>query len=132
MSVRGAKATRYVGGPILRYGGKVRLAEHIVPRLPRGRMYVEPFFGAGGLFFAIPEGVYDVDAYEHELTSEDHDRLLAAALDAVRGGGRGSRSPATAATRMTGRSRGGGASSSRASSTARRTAGAAHGRRPSG
>lgn len=53
--------TRYTGGPLVRYGGKVRLAEHIVPRLPRGRMYVEPFFGAGGLFFAIPEGVYDVE-----------------------------------------------------------------------
>lgn len=40
-------SARYYGGPILRYGGKVRLAPLIVPRLPRGRMYVEPFFGAG-------------------------------------------------------------------------------------
>jgi DNA adenine methylase len=64
--------TRYVGGPILRYGGKVRLAEHIVPRLPRGRMYVEPFFGAGGLFFAIPEGAYDVEVVndiDHSLVT---------------------------------------------------------------
>lgn len=54
-------AARYYGGPILRYGGKVRLAPLIVPRLPRGRMYVEPFFGAGGLFFAIPEHTYEVE-----------------------------------------------------------------------
>lgn len=69
---RGAKATRYVGGPILRYGGKVRLAEHIVPRLPRGRMYVEPFFGAGGLFFAVPVGAYDVEVVndvDHSLVT---------------------------------------------------------------
>lgn len=62
--------TRYVGGPILRYGGKVRIAESIVRRLPRGRMYVEPFFGAGGLFFAVPEGVYDaevVNDIDHSL-----------------------------------------------------------------
>lgn len=53
--------SRYVGGPILRYGGKVDKAAAIMPRLPRGRMYLEPFFGAGGLFFALPEGLYDVE-----------------------------------------------------------------------
>lgn len=63
---------RYVGGPILRYGGKVRIAPLIVPRLPRGRLYVEPFFGAGGMFFAIPEGVYEaevVNDIDHSLVT---------------------------------------------------------------
>ncbi len=45
----------------MRYGGKVRLAEQIVQHLPRARMYVEPFFGAGGLFFAVPETAYQVE-----------------------------------------------------------------------
>lgn len=52
---------RYYGGPLVRYGGKVKLARKIVPMLPRGRLYLEPFFGAGGLFFAIPEHVYQVE-----------------------------------------------------------------------
>lgn len=53
--------TRYYGGPLVRYGGKVRYAEAIVPHLPRGQLYVEPFFGAGGLFFALPPGIYDAE-----------------------------------------------------------------------
>ena len=56
-----AETVRYYGGPLVRYGGKVRLAESIVPRLPRGHLYLEPFFGAGGLFFAIPEHTYAVE-----------------------------------------------------------------------
>lgn len=72
MSQRGQKATRYVGGPILRYGGKVRLAPLIVPRLPRGRLYLEPYFGAGGLFFAVPVGAYEVEVVndlDHSLVT---------------------------------------------------------------
>lgn len=61
---------RYTGGPILRYGGKVRQAPHLLPHLPRGRMLVVPYFGAGGLFFAVPEGLYPaevVNDIDHSL-----------------------------------------------------------------
>lgn len=55
-------------GPLLRYGGKEAIAERLVARLPRARLYVEPFFGAGGLFFAIPD-----DAYPCEVINDiDH------------------------------------------------------------
>lgn len=64
--------TRYVGGPILRYGGKTKLAPRIVPHLPRARLYVEPFFGGGGLFFAIPPGTYPgeiVNDIDHDVVN---------------------------------------------------------------
>lgn len=52
------QADTYRGGPILRYGGKAKHAKRIVPLLPKGALYLEPFFGAGGLFFAIPEALF--------------------------------------------------------------------------
>lgn len=45
-------------GPIPRYGGKSLKAAEIVAHLPRARLYVEPFVGGGGLFYAIPAGAY--------------------------------------------------------------------------
>lgn len=45
--------------PLKRYGGKGRLAHEIIPRLARASSYVEPYFGAGAVFFALPEGAYE-------------------------------------------------------------------------
>lgn len=64
--------TRYVGGPILRYGGKVKLAPRIVPRLPRARLFIDTHFGGGGLFFAIPAGTYPgeiVNDIDHDVVN---------------------------------------------------------------
>jgi DNA adenine methylase len=62
--------TALVGGPLWRYGGKGRNAHRLVPHFARARLYAEPFFGAGGLFFKVPPG-----AYERE-TVNDLDRSL--------------------------------------------------------
>jgi DNA adenine methylase len=83
--------TRYVGGPILRYGGKVGIADAIVPRLPRGKLYAELFFGAGGLFYAIPPGTYPsevVNDLDHAIVNffrvlRDRPQDLRAALEAT-------------------------------------------------
>jgi len=40
--------------PVLWFGGKGKLARKIVPLLPRGRVYVEPFMGAASVFFHLP------------------------------------------------------------------------------
>lgn len=43
-------------GPVLRYpGGKHRLAPWIVAHLPPHRVYVEPCFGSGAVYFAKPK-----------------------------------------------------------------------------
>jgi len=38
--------------PISYYGGKQRMINHILPLIPPHRIYVEPFFGGGSIFFA--------------------------------------------------------------------------------
>ena len=38
--------------PISYYGGKQSLLKHILPLIPEHRIYVEPFFGGGAVFFA--------------------------------------------------------------------------------
>ena len=38
--------------PISYYGGKQRMIKHILPLIPSHRIYVEPFFGGGSIFFA--------------------------------------------------------------------------------
>lgn len=38
--------------PISYYGGKQRMIKHILPLIPKHRIYVEPFFGGGSIFFA--------------------------------------------------------------------------------
>lgn len=38
--------------PISRVGGKFRLVKRLRPLLPPHEAYIEPFFGAGHLFFA--------------------------------------------------------------------------------
>jgi len=40
-------------------GGKSQIAPEIISHFPKGpKCYVEPFFGGGGIFFAIPDGLY--------------------------------------------------------------------------
>lgn len=41
--------------PITYYGGKQRLADRIVSMIPEHRIYCEPFFGGGAVFFAKPK-----------------------------------------------------------------------------
>lgn len=60
-----ADTTHLVGGPLIRYGGKGRNAHLLVPHFARARLYVEPFFGAGSIFFKIPPG-----AYEREVVND--------------------------------------------------------------
>lgn len=50
--------TRLVGGPLQRYGGKGRNAQHIVPHFARAKVYAEACLGAGGIFFRVPESAY--------------------------------------------------------------------------
>ena len=51
-----------VGGPIKRVGGKALVAGALLPHFARARTYVEPCFGAGGMFFRVPEGTYAREA----------------------------------------------------------------------
>ncbi len=38
--------------PITYYGGKINLVSEILPLIPKHRVYVEPYFGGGAVFFA--------------------------------------------------------------------------------
>lgn len=48
--------------PIKRYGGKGRIACFLVPHLAPARVYAEPFFGAGSVFYRLPPGLYPREA----------------------------------------------------------------------
>lgn len=37
--------------PLTYYGGKQKLAKHIIPLIPKHTLYCEPFFGGGAIFF---------------------------------------------------------------------------------
>lgn len=54
-----------------RLGNKRRMAERILPHIPEHRHWIEPFFGAGGLFFAKPRAprniVNDLDGEVYNL-----------------------------------------------------------------
>mgnify|MGYP003668643780 FL=1 len=43
-----------------RLGNKKKLAEHIQTYFPDHSIYVEPFFGAGGMFFNKPKVKYNI------------------------------------------------------------------------
>jgi DNA adenine methylase len=51
--------------PITYYGGKQMMAELIIARMPEHRIYHEPFFGGGAVYFAKPksslEAINDLD-----------------------------------------------------------------------
>ncbi len=51
-----------VGGPITRNGGKGLNGPHLLPHFAPAKVYAEPFFGAGGMFFRIPPGTYQREA----------------------------------------------------------------------
>lgn len=43
-----------------RQGNKQKLAKIITPMFPKHRIYIEPFFGAGGMFFNKPKASYNI------------------------------------------------------------------------
>lgn len=46
--------------PLTYYGGKQKLAERIISMIPEHRIYCEPFFGGGAVFFAKPPAEIEV------------------------------------------------------------------------
>ena len=46
------------GSCIRRPGGKAPIADKLVHLFPNAELYVEPFFGAGSVFFGLPDGRY--------------------------------------------------------------------------
>lgn len=46
--------------PITYYGGKQTLMKYLLPLIPDHRIYCEPFFGGGALFFAKPKSEVEV------------------------------------------------------------------------
>ena len=50
--------TKLRGGPLQRYGGKGQNARRIVPHFARALTFADACVGAGGVFFAVPVGVY--------------------------------------------------------------------------
>lgn len=51
--LRWSKPNR-VMAPVRWYGGKGMMAHHVVPYLPRARVYVEPYCGAASVFWRLP------------------------------------------------------------------------------
>jgi len=43
-----------------RLGNKSAIAEKIIPYFPDHKIYIEPFFGAGGMFFNKPKAKYNI------------------------------------------------------------------------
>lgn len=43
-----------------RLGSKQRIAEKIIKYFPKHKIYIEPFFGAGGMFFNKPKAKYNI------------------------------------------------------------------------
>lgn len=50
-----------------RLGNKSRIADKIIPYFPPHKIYIEPFFGAGGMFFNKPKAKYN---FLNDLDSE--------------------------------------------------------------
>lgn len=46
--------------PITYYGGKQALLKHLLPLIPAHKIYCEPFFGGGALFFAKPPSEVEI------------------------------------------------------------------------
>lgn len=46
--------------PITYYGGKQRLANIIISMMPKHKIYCEPFFGGGAVFFQKPKAGLEV------------------------------------------------------------------------
>ena len=43
-----------------RLGNKQAIAHKIIPYFPPHKIYIEPFFGAGGMFFNKPKAKYNI------------------------------------------------------------------------
>ena len=43
-----------------RLGNKKKIAHKIIPYFPEHKIYIEPFFGAGGMFFNKPKAKYNI------------------------------------------------------------------------
>lgn len=52
-----------IGGPIRRNGGKTHVAKRIIDHFPNAYHYAEPFFGAGGMYFSVPQDLYKVRSF---------------------------------------------------------------------
>jgi DNA adenine methylase len=57
-----ADTSGLVGGPIKRNGAKGLVAPLLVPHFARAKVYAEPFFGAGSVFYRLPPGTYEREA----------------------------------------------------------------------
>ncbi len=68
----------FVGGPIRRNGGKTHIAKRVINHFPNAYHYAEPFFGAGGMFFSIPQDLYQVRSFN------DIDDLVIALFKEIR------------------------------------------------
>ena len=56
--------------PITYYGGKQRLADTIIAMMPSHRIYCEPFFGGGAVFFAKPkQGIEVINDHDNRLVN---------------------------------------------------------------
>jgi DNA adenine methylase len=70
--------------PITYYGGKVNMLQHILPNIPAHKVYVEPFFGGGAVFFAKEKSqseiINDLNSFVinfYEVCISDFDNLKA-------------------------------------------------------
>lgn len=68
--------------PFAYYGGKTGMAPRIVDLIPKHRVYIEPYFGSGAVFFAKPPSRFEiVNDLDHALVAfyrmlrEDLDEL---------------------------------------------------------
>lgn len=58
------------------FGGKTKLAPHIVPLIPKHTVYVEPCFGSGAVMFAKPwPNIKNPDMYR-EVCNDYDDRII--------------------------------------------------------
>lgn len=55
--------------PLTYYGGKQQLASRILSMVPKHKIYCEPFFGGGAVFFAKPKSYL-------EVINDTNDRLI--------------------------------------------------------
>jgi len=54
--------------PITYYGGKQRIAPEIISMIPKHKIYVEPFFGGGAVFFVKPKtGIEVINDHDNRL-----------------------------------------------------------------
>lgn len=61
-----------MSGPLRWFGGKGQMVQNLLPRFPQANIYVEPFFGGGSVFFALPPGRYRgmvLNDLNHELVT---------------------------------------------------------------